>query len=155
MLNRTPAGTLKSRLFETASTFAIGGALVLASPNRPANAIAFAQPFVSAQQVTPYPGVSVIPWQHRGPVQHASVHHDPQPLTPISAPIVSAPAVPAPAAPAAPSATPPVSRMEPLRINSADREQIIASHAEALRREHCLRKLEARQRELRQRSSQH
>ena len=143
-------GTLKSCLFEAASTFAIGGALFLAS-NSSTSVVAFARPFVTAQQVTPFPGMSVIPGQHRGPVQQPAVHRDPPPLAPISSPIVSAPAVPAPLVPA----NPPVNRMEPVHINSADREQIIANHADALRREHCLKKLEARQRELRERSTQH
>ncbi len=162
MLNRATVGTSddsssRSRVFEAAFTFAMSGALLLASASLMSHSLA-ARP----RQGPPIPGAVVVsgtfvvPDQHRGPAPRI-VHVDPRPFTPVSAPAVSGPGVarPAVSAPIVSSPGVPVERMEPLRIDPAERQQIVARHADEMKREHCLRKLEARQRALRERNANH
>lgn len=143
MLHRALAGTFRSRVLHTSVAFLVGGAIILASNSFVANS-GSARP----HQSSPIPGTAiVIPEQHRAPAPRI-VHPDPQPISPVAtAPVASAPIVASPAAP--------VSRMEPLRIDETQRQEIIARRAGDMKREHCLRKLEARQRELRERSANH
>ena len=125
MLNRTTAGSLRSRALEATFTFAISGAIFFAAyslPSEPATA-------QYRPMITPLVSTAPAPEQHRA--------------NPI---VIRRPSIPAPSlerrAPVQPGIAPPIT------IDPAMRQEIVARHTDEMKREHCMRKLEARRREL-------
>jgi hypothetical protein len=124
------AGRFKSRAFEAAFTFAFGGAIFLASHsvlNEPASAQMRSR-IGSTRAVAP---TAVTPDQHRVPTQQMPAQQAPMHQV-----------QPMPVPPPTPSG------MEPMRIDPSQRQEILQRHTGEMKREHCLRKLEARRRAL-------
>ncbi|MFI5201092.1 MAG: hypothetical protein ACHQNE_01735 [Candidatus Kapaibacterium sp.] len=138
MLNRVSgivhdaAGHFKARAFEAAFTFAFGGAIFLAAhhlTSEPASAQSLPNSRVASGPVAgPVAAPVTAPDQHRAP------YH------PMVRPL------PAPAPLPAPNSL--QRRADPIQIDPSQRQEIVQRQANEMKREHCLRKLEARRRAL-------
>ncbi len=131
VLNSVSAGHFKSRAFEAAFTFAFGGAIFLATPHLTSDA-ASAQS-LPHNRVASGPAAGMVTL---APDQHRTPYH------PVVRPL------PAPAPVPAANSLSMQRRADPYHIDPSQRKEIVQRQANEMKREHCLRKLEARRRAL-------
>ncbi|HET6400137.1 MAG TPA: hypothetical protein VFH95_01950 [Candidatus Kapabacteria bacterium] len=124
MLNQVSAGHFRARAFEAAITFVFGGAIFLASHN-----ITSESASARLLQDRPFSGATMMPPdQHRAPI-----------VRPVPAP-----------RPLPMQRLPMQRRADPIQIDPSQRQAIVQRQANEMKREHCLRKLEARRRALKE-----